>query len=78
MSVILTNRQKKLTLRVNEGTTTSPSLKNRVIGSGYWINPNETVATDAKLYQLAQYFGNLQVHTIAGVTTEVKGTLEDE
>ena len=75
MSVVRTNLQKKLQIQVNEGTTESPSLKNRSMGTGYWINPDETVATDAKLYQLGQYFADLQAHTLNAIKVELKSEM---
>lgn len=78
MATIRTNRQKKLIIQVNEGTTASPSLKNRTIGTGYWINPDETTASDDKLYQLGTYFADLQLHTLNAIKFEQKSILEEE
>lgn len=78
MAVLKSEQQKKLVVVVNEGSTASPSLKNRPIGTGYWINPNSTVATNEKLYQLGEYFGALQAHTVSKITTEFKYNVTEE
>lgn len=77
MATVRTDRDKKLVVVVNTGTEESPTLKNRPIGN-YWINPNTDVATDTKLYQLGQYFGALQAHTVSKITAEERGKLVQE
>lgn len=78
MSVIKTSRQKKLAIQVNTGTSGNPTLKNRSLGSGYWINPDETTATDEKLYQLGTYFAALQAHELNAIKVELKSVLVEE
>lgn len=75
MAYLKTDQQKKLVIVVNEGTVSSPSLKNRPIGTGYWINPS---SSDDNLYQLGQYFAGLQAHTLSKITTEFKYNLTEE
>lgn len=75
---VATQRQKKLIIQVNTGTTSSPTLKNRTCGTGYWINTNETKATDEKIRQLGVYFADLQTHTLNAVRVEEKYRVEAE
>lgn len=75
MAYAKTNRTKKISIQVNEGTEASPTLKNRIIGNAYWISPN---STNAQCYQLAQYFANLQAHTLNAVIGEDKADIIEE
>lgn len=75
MSAVKSDRQQKLIVVVNTGTSASPSLKNRPIGTGYWINPD---AESEKLYTLGGYFGALQAHTVQKITAELKYNIEEE
>lgn len=61
--------QKKAVLQVNTGTESAPTVKNRPIGTGYIINPAETV-TNEIIYQAAKNFAALQVHPMTGAWTE--------
>lgn len=78
MAVIRASNEKKLTIQVNEGTSASPSIKNRTVGTGYWINPDDTTASDEKLYQLGAYFAALQVHNFESVSYELRSVLEED
>ncbi len=68
----ITNRELKVVVQVNTGTTESPTLKNRPIGTGYIINPDGTMVDNEKAYQAAQYFGALQIHPVTAVWAERK------
>lgn len=69
---VIRDRQRKLVVQVNTGTSTSPTLKNRQIGSGYIINPT---ATDDIMYQAGTLFGTLQAHDVNDIWTEIYGEL---
>lgn len=73
MAIVKSERQTKVTITVNTGTTASPTLKTRNLGS--WVFSPDL--TDTQFYTAGSLYGALQQHPVTEITKTERATLQD-